>query len=459
MFNNLIGIGTISLVAYILIILFINTKLKRNMAECMFWAYLVLVAITKIFLDDPVESYKNSMEFAFKQEVIYAAMAFSYMSYIMGETGIIEKLVAILNSLLGKLPGGSAYVSTIASALFGMISGSGSGNAAAVGSITIPWIRQTGWSKEMATTIVAGNAGLGIAFPPSSSMFLLLGMPAIAAELTGADLYLTLLSAATILLVFRLLIVRYYVKKYNIKAIDSGNILPVGEALKYNWQSLFIFLGVLIPILITSGPVKEFLSSSVSFGEDGLDSISLILWIPILITIITILEGRKKLPKTVKGWWNLNLKSISLYAQTGVLLFFAFAASRLLINLGLEREVSAIFEILAKHSKLVVVLGVALLSTMMVGPFTGTATTTAIGSIGYLALRSINVEPAVACSVLLLLFSNEGCMPPNSAPLYIACGISELENPASTFKNLIVFFAIPTVIMAILMALNIIPLF
>lgn len=454
---NLIDIGTISLIIYVVVILIVNTIFKRKMAECMFWAYIVLLGITIFKVPEFSKSIKDSLSFALKQQVIYASMAFTYMAYIMNKTGVIERLVSILNSILGKLPGGSAYVSTIASALFGMISGSGSGNAAAVGSITIPWMKKTGWSTTMATTIVAGNAGLGIAFPPSSSMFLLLGMPAIAKEITSEELYITLMSAAVIILIYRLILVRYFVKKYDITAVENQN-LSIGKSLKENWKSLLIFLGVLIPVIITSGPVKDFLEASDTFGKDALKSVSLILWIPILITFISIIEGRKFLPKTVKGWWELNKESYSQYAQAGVLLFFAFAASRLLINLGLEQEVNGIFSILASYSSLVVVLGIALLSTMMVGPFTGTATTTAIGSIAYLALRSINVEPSVACSVLLILFSNEGCIPPNSAPLYISCGISGLENPASTFKNLIFAYAIPAIIFAILMALGIIPL-
>lgn len=163
--------------------------------------------------------------------------------------------------------------------------------------------------------------------------------------------------------------------------------------------------------------------------------------------------------KNSKLWSKLTKESYAQYAQTGVLLFFAFAASIRLTNLCFEEEeVNEIFAILASHSKFVVVLGVALLSTMMVGSFTGTATTTAIGSIAYLALRSIDVEPAVSCSVLLLLLSNEGCIPPNSATIYIACGISGLENPASKFKNLVFTYALPAIIFAMLMALGTVPL-
>lgn len=455
---NLIGIGIISLIVYIATILFINTVFKRKMDECMFLAFCVLLIITLLATGEVIEPFKGAIEFAAKQEVIFAALAFSFMAYLMQTTGVINRLVNILNSILGKLRGGAAYVSTVASALFGMISGSGSGNAAAVGSITIPWMKQTGWNSDMATTIVAGNAGLGIAFPPSSSMFLLLGMPAIADELTSSQLYITLMSGALIILAYRLILMFFYVRKNNIQAIDPNQLMPLSKALATGWSSLLIFLGVIIPIVITSDSVSTVLKAVESFGADAMKSISLIVWIPILITIITIIEGWKYLPKTVMGWYELLIKSIPNFATAGVLLFFAFAASRLLINLGLEEEVTAIFEMLSIHSKLIVILGLSILSLMMVGPFTGTATTTAIGSVGYLALRSIGAAPAVACTVLLIMFSNEGCVPPNSAPVYIASGIAELDDPALTFSKLILHFALPTTLLAALMALGIIPL-
>lgn len=61
------------------------------------------------------------------------------MASIMTQTGIITRLVNILNSILGRFRGGPAYVSACASAMFGMVSGASSANAATVGSITIPW--------------------------------------------------------------------------------------------------------------------------------------------------------------------------------------------------------------------------------------------------------------------------------------------------------------------------------
>ena len=452
------GVGIISLILYILSILFINTVLKRKMAESMMWSFLLLLIISQFSQGQAISYFIEGISFASKQEVVFAAMAFTYMSYIMGKTGIISRLVNILNSLLGRLPGGSGYVSTIASALFGMISGSGSGNAAAVGSITIPWMKETGWSDETATTIVAGNAGLGMVFPPSSSMFLLLGMPTIAAELTSAQLYVTLMVGAIIVLIYRLIVVRYFVSKYKIKGLSKDAIPSIGTAMSNGWQSLLIFLGVAIPVLLTTGPLVKLLEGIESYGADGLDSISLILWIPVLISLIAIFEGRKYLPKTLKGWYEINQEAVGKFGETGALLFFAFAASRVLIKLGLEGEITAVFEQLGNLSPVIVIVAISALITMMVGPFTGTAATTAVGSVGYLALRSIGAAPSVACTVLLFLFSNEGCIPPNSAPIYISCGISGIEKPSVIFKQLVFLYAAPTILIAMLIAGGIIPL-
>ncbi len=454
---GLIGIGTIALVVYIVSIMIFNVVFKRKMAEAMMISFFLLLILGGVSGISPVMLFSEGIGFAAKQQVVYASMAFIYMAYVMSKTGVIERMVSILNSMIGRLRGGSGYVSVIASALFGMISGSGSGSASAVGSITIPWMKQTGWSPEAATSVVAGNAGLCNVFPPSSSMFLLLGMPVIAAEVTDGDLYMALLSTGICVLIYRLCVVRYYVKKYDIKSISADSIDKIGNALANNWKSLLIFVGVLIPIVLTMGPLSDFLAACESFGEDGVDSISMILWIPILITIIAVLEGRKYLPKTAAGWWEFNKKSIGKYSEVGCLLFFAFASSRVLIKLGLENDVSAIFGALNNVSPLLVALIVAVLITMMVGPFTATATISAVGAVAYMALRSINVEPAVACTALLILVSNEGCMPPNSAPLYIASGIAGLERPVAIFKNLIMHFALPAIIIAFLVMFGIIP--
>lgn len=452
-----LGIGTLALVIYIIVVISVNTLFKRPIAEAMFAAMVVLLGVSAAAGYDPVTLLVQGVAIALRQEALFAAMAFVFMAYMMDKTRIVARLVLILNSLLGRLAGGAGYVSTLASALFGMVSGSGTGNASTVGSITIPWMEETGWSKEAATTVVAGNAGLGMVFPPSSSMFLLLGMPAIAAELTSTQLYMTVMGAALIVLAYRLFLVFFYVRKYGIRAVATENRRNPGQAFRENWISLSLFIGIIVPILLTMGPVAKWLGAREGFGQNGVDSISLLIWIPILTTIVVIVTGWKYLPHSARGWYEFSSQAVGKYREIGMMCICAFAASYIFIRLGLEKEVAAVFGVLGSKSSLLVVLCIALLTSMMVGPFTGTATTTALGSVAYLALRSVGISPAVACTVFLILVSNEGCIPPNSGPIFIASGISGLDKPSRIYMPLIFHYAIPTVLIAILIAVGIIP--
>ena len=455
----MIGIGIISLLVYIASILVFNMVLKRKMAESMMWSFLLILLLGGIFGGQSVIILaQTGIKSAAKQEVVYASMAFVFMAFMMDKTGVIGRLVGILNSILGRLPGGSGYVSTIASALFGMVSGSGSGNASAVGSITIPWMKQSGWSTERATTIVAGNAGLGMIFPPSSSMLLLLGMEAIAAEVTSNQLYVGLMCAGFVVLAYRLLVVFFFARKDGLK-VYSGNNTVFGDIFKKNASSLMIFLGIIIPLLFQMGPTGNAVKSALNaHTENSFKSISLVMWIPIMMTFFTILEGWRYLPHDFKGWKDMIKASAPKYSEVGCLLFFAFAAASVLTKLGLQEEFTAVFNSLGNYSAILVVLLIAVITTLMVGPFTGTASTTALGALSYAALRSIGLAPVACCVAFLFLVSNEGCIPPNSAPIYIASGISGLNEPSRIFRNLLLLYALPVVLMAILIMLGIFPI-
>ena len=130
----------------------------------------------------------------------------------------------------------------------------------------------------------------------------------------------------------------------------------------------------------------------------------------------------------------------------------------LLSDLGIQEEFEAIFGVLGSYSPILVMIVVAIVLTLMVAPFSGTATTTAMGAMCYAALRSIGLAPVTCCVVFLFLISNEGCTPPQAAPIYIASGIAGLEDPAKIFKNLLFHYALPVIIISMLIMLRVIPI-
>ena len=448
------SVGILSLVLYVASILFWNLLLKRNIGESMFVSWIVVSLLAK---SNTLNMMYKSIVFAATQETLFAAMAFIYMASLMKKTGLVLKLVDILNSVFGRIAGGAGYVSTFASALFGMISGSGAGNSASVGSITIPWMVNSGWSRNMAATIVAGNAGLGITFPPSSTMFLLLGIPAVvAAKVTAGDLYVALMLAGIWTLLYRIILIRYFVRRDNVSSIPEDMLKPLGKTFAEGWTSLLIFLGILIPLLVTIGPFEAYLKGITSFGAKNLKSISIIVWIPIFIIWITIFEGRKKLPKTLKEWSTFNKSTAQQFSVAGATLFFAFAAGDVMTKLGLGPDMTNLLKSLDVAPWLMIVI-VGIIITLVAGPLSSTATIVAVGAVAFSALTHVGVPPVTAAVAILMFSSTEGASPPSSAPIYIASGIAQV-NPVVTFKPLVFLYVIPTIALGVLIALGILPI-
>ena len=76
-------------------------------------------------------------------------------------SGAGQFFINLSTALVGKSRGGSAKVTTVASCLFGMVSGSAVANVMTVGPLTIPLMEQSGYSKRFsgAITSVAGTGG------------------------------------------------------------------------------------------------------------------------------------------------------------------------------------------------------------------------------------------------------------------------------------------------------------
>ena len=130
-----IGIGILAFLVYIIFVMAWYLLLKRSIAEAMLLGLIIVCAFNGV--GTLPQTFAASLTKALKQDVMAAIILFTVMASIMTQTGIITRLVNILNSILGRFRGGPAYVSACASAMFGMVSGASSANAATVGSITI----------------------------------------------------------------------------------------------------------------------------------------------------------------------------------------------------------------------------------------------------------------------------------------------------------------------------------
>lgn len=99
-----------------------------------------------------------------------AAATYVFMFIMFGEFlskyGAGDYFIHLSEAAFGKVRGSSGKIAIIASALFGMISGSPTANAAATGCLTIPLMQKSGYSSEYSGGLAAAASAGGSITPP-----------------------------------------------------------------------------------------------------------------------------------------------------------------------------------------------------------------------------------------------------------------------------------------------------
>jgi tripartite ATP-independent transporter DctM subunit len=89
---------------------------------------------------------------------------------MMGDGGMARRLTNFAVALVGRLPGGLAYVNTLTCMMFGAVSGSAAAAVSSIGSSLIPEMERNGYKREFAVALTATSATTGLLIPPSNIM-------------------------------------------------------------------------------------------------------------------------------------------------------------------------------------------------------------------------------------------------------------------------------------------------
>jgi tripartite ATP-independent transporter DctM subunit len=104
---------------------------------------------------------------------VFSLLALPYFilaGAIMSKGGLARALVGFAQALVGHLRGSLGHTSIIACMGMANVSGSSTAEAAAVGSIIIPSMKERGYRPGLAASIVATAATIGPIIPPSMTM-------------------------------------------------------------------------------------------------------------------------------------------------------------------------------------------------------------------------------------------------------------------------------------------------
>lgn len=99
---------------------------------------------------------------------------FVFAGEIMAAGGLSRRVVQLAQLMVGHVRGGLGYAAVIASIIFAGLMGSSVGEAAALGGLLLPMMKQVGYNPGRAGAVIASGAILGPIIPPSTN-FILLG--------------------------------------------------------------------------------------------------------------------------------------------------------------------------------------------------------------------------------------------------------------------------------------------
>lgn len=115
----------------------------------------------------PLTLFDGAVKFS-----LIAVPLFILAGAIMNASGISRRLIALTSSLIGFVRGGLAMVTIGTSLFFAEISGSAVADVAALGSVLIPSMKRSGYTKEFAAAVTSSAATLAVIIPPSIPMIL-----------------------------------------------------------------------------------------------------------------------------------------------------------------------------------------------------------------------------------------------------------------------------------------------
>jgi TRAP transporter 4TM/12TM fusion protein len=173
---------------------------------------------------------------------------FIFLGQVLLHSGGSEFFTDVAAAIMGRSRGGSAKIAVVASGLFGSISGSAVSNVASTGVITIPLMRQGGYSRPIAGAIEAVASTGGQIMPPimGAAAFLMAEL----LEIRYQEVILAAILPALLYYIAVFLQADLEAGKTGIKPVPEDQIPPIVRVLKEGWYFIVPF-AVLITALFS----------------------------------------------------------------------------------------------------------------------------------------------------------------------------------------------------------------
>ena len=361
---------------------------------------------------------------------------FVFAGEIMAAGGLSKRVVQLAQLMIGRVRGGLGYAAVVASIIFAGLMGSSVGEAAALGGLLLPMMKEVGYKPGRAGAVIASGAILGPIIPPSTN-FILLG--ATISGLSITKLFMIGLVPG-ILIGLALMVVWFFVVR------KDGYNETITFTREEKWKILIDSTpAFLMPVLLLGG---------IRFGvftptEGG--AFAAIYAIVVCVLYYRELSFRELLRVSARAATTTSVVMLIVATATAVGWFITIAQ--------IPNQMTALFSPLIDSPILLLLcINVFLFLIGMVMDLTPNILIFA--PVFYPLITQAGIDPYYFGLLFILNLGIGVITPPVGTVLYVVCGIGNIKIP-QLIRNLIPFILVEVVMLFLLLffpKLSLIPL-
>lgn len=174
---------------------------------------------------------------------LLAVPFFLFAGLLMDTAGIGRRIFMFARSLVGHVKGGLGHVNIIASMVFAGMSGTATADAAGLGAIEIPAMKEAGFDNEFSCAVTAASSTIGPIIPPSVPMVIY----GVIGEVSIARLFVGGLIPGILMGLTMMVFVYFVAKKRGYPVDKKATFKEQVHSLKQSWVAL------LTPVIIMGG--------------------------------------------------------------------------------------------------------------------------------------------------------------------------------------------------------------
>jgi tripartite ATP-independent transporter DctM subunit len=410
---------TIVLVSSFIILLLLNVPIAFAIGIS---TLLTIFAIGGI---PAFQTVAHTMATGIDSFALLAIPFFILAGLFMGRGGIARRLIDFANVLVGRFPGGLAYVNIMTCMLFGAISGSAVAAVSSVGGFMIPLMNKEGYHRDFNASVSITAATTGLLIPPSNVMIVY--SLATGGAVSIAAIFLAGFIPGFLVGLGLMLVAGYFSVKRN-----------YGIGVKFGFkEGLVKFLAAIPPlflvILVLGGILAGFFTAT--------EAAAVAVIYAFLLSVIVYKEV---------NWSDIPgilLQGGITTAVVFLLIGTSMAMSWILAFENIPQDISSALLGLS-NSKVIILLLINLI-LLAVGTFMDMTPAVLIFTPIFLPIvQGLGVHPIHFGIIMIMNLCIGICTPPVGSALFVGCGIAE-TTITKVLKHIIPFFIAMIVVLFI----------